>query len=178
VIALIAAHPYPKRSRAHRALMEAIRDKEGLEVRSLYDRYPDFDIDVAAEQTALSAASLVVWMHPLYWYGTPALLKHWFDRVLINGWAHGKGGTALQGKDCLWVVTTGGDEHAYTAEGRHHRPFADFIPAIEQTARYCGLNWREPFVVHGANGLTDLQLREAGAHLRERLDDKATRDDA
>ena len=169
MIVVIAAHPYPSRSRAHRALLEPVRGEPDVEVRALYDLYPDFDIDVAAEQGALEGAGLVVWMHPLYWYGVPGMLKHWFDRVLVSGWAHGKGGTALHGKDCLWVTSTGGDAEAYSPQGRHERAFAAYIPAVEQTARYCGLRWLEPLVVHGAHLVKDEALVQAGERLRERL---------
>ena len=169
LIVVLAAHPYPSRSRAHRVLAGAVRDAEGLEIRSLYDLYPDFDIDVAAEQRALEDARLVVWMHPLHWYGAPGLLKHWFDKVLVNGWAHGKGGTALQGKDCLWVVTTGGDEHAYSPAGRHERAFDAYVVPVEQTARYCGMRWLEPIVVHGAHEIDEAELAAAGERLHARL---------
>jgi len=53
VIVVIHAHPYPSRSRAGAALVAAIRDVPGIEIRSLYALYPDFDIDVAAEQAAV-----------------------------------------------------------------------------------------------------------------------------
>lgn len=168
MIVVIHAHPYPSRSRACAALVEAIRDLPGLELRPLYDLYPDFDVDAAAEQAALERAGLVVWLHPLYWYTVPGLMKHWFDEVLVGGWAHGKGGTALAGKDCLWV-TTAGDAHAFSPEGRHEHAFAAFVPVVEQTARYCGMNWLEPFVVHGAHEVSDAELREAGRQLRSRL---------
>ncbi len=169
MILVIHAHPYPSRSRAGAALLEGIRDLPGLELRSLYDLYADFDIDVAAEQAALERAGLVVWLHPLYWYTVPGLMKHWFDEVLVGGWAHGKGGTALAGKDCLWV-TTAGDVLAFSPEGRHHHSFAAFVPVVEQTARYCGMNWLPPFVVHGAHEVIDEALREAGWQLRSRLE--------
>ena len=169
MIVVIHAHPYPSRSRACAALVEAIRGLPQLEMRALYDLYPDFDVDPAAEQAALARAGLVVWLHPLYWYTVPGLMKHWFDEVLVGGWAHGEGGTALAGKDCLWV-TTGGDALAYTPEGRHAHPFAAFVPVVEQTARYCGMNWLEPFVVHGAHEVPDEALRQAGRDLRSRLE--------
>jgi glutathione-regulated potassium-efflux system ancillary protein KefF len=168
-ILALTAHPYPSRSRGHRALLTAIRSDPGVEVRALYDLYPDFDIDVPAEQAALETAGLVIWMHPLYWYGVPAILKHWFDRVLTNNWAHGKGGTKLHGKDCLWVTTTGGDTEAYSSGGRHERPFAEFVAPVEQTARYCGMTWLEPFTVHGVNTLDDAALAAEGDRLRARL---------
>ena len=168
-ICVLAAHPYPSRSRAHHWLLEQIATLGDVDVRRLYDRYPDFDIDVAAEQRAVEAAGLIVWLHPLYWYGAPALLKHWFDRVLSKGWAHGPEGTALRGKDCLWVVSTGGDETAYSTQGRHAHRFEDFVPPIEQTARYCGLRWLEPFVIHGAHEVSEEALRAGAAALRARL---------
>jgi glutathione-regulated potassium-efflux system ancillary protein KefF len=170
MISVVYAHPYPRYSRACAALLHAVEGMPDLEVRSLYDRYPDFDIDTAAERSALEKARLVVWMHPLYWYTAPALLKHWFDEVLVKGWAYGDGGTALAGKDCLWVTTTGGDEKAYSPEGRHGHPIETFAPVIERTARYCAMNWLDPFVVHGAHQVSEEALREAGAALRRRLE--------
>lgn len=167
MILVIHAHPYPRRSRACAAILAAIRDLPDLEVRSLYELYPDFDVDIAAEQAALERARLVVWLHPLYWYTAPGLMKHWLDVVLTGGWAHGKG-AALAAKDCLWV-TTAGDVEAFTPEGRHHHAFADFVPVLEQTARYCGMNWLAPFVVHGAHEIADAALRQAGDELRARL---------
>jgi glutathione-regulated potassium-efflux system ancillary protein KefF len=169
VILVVHAHPYPRKSRACAALVAAIAELPALEVRRLYDLYPDFDVDVTAEQAALERARLVVLLHPLYWYTVPGLLKHWFDEVLVAGWAHGREGRALQGKDCLWVTTTGGDLDAYAPAGRHRHPFADFVPVVEQTARYCGMNWLAPFVVHGAHEIPDEALRDAARALRERL---------
>jgi glutathione-regulated potassium-efflux system ancillary protein KefF len=169
VILVILAHPYPQRSRACAALVEAIRDLPGVEVRSLYDLYPDFDVDRATEQAALERARLVVWLHPLFWYTVPALMKHWLDEVLVRGFAYGPDGSALAGKDVLWATTTGGDHWAFSEAGRHQRPFDEFVPVIEQTARFCGLNWLAPFVVHGAHEIPDEALRDAGRRLRGRL---------
>jgi glutathione-regulated potassium-efflux system ancillary protein KefF len=170
VITLIYAHPYPSRSRACAALLSAVEDLPGLQVRSLYDLYPDFDIDARAERAAVAQAQLVVWMHPVYWYTTPALLKHWFEQVLVKGFAYGEGGTKLKGKDCLWVATTGGDEGAYSPAGRHAHEFQAFVPVVEQTAAYCGMNWLEPLIVHGSHIVADEALFEAGKRLRARLE--------
>ena len=169
MILVVYAHPYPRHSRACAALVEAIGGMPGLVVRSLYELYPDFDIDGEAERAALADARLVVWMHPFYWYGVPALMKHWFDQVLTKGWAHG-GGQALEGKDCLWVTTTGGGEEAFTPQGRHRHPFEAFVPPVEQVARYCGMNWLPPVVVNGAHEVPPAALEEAGRNLRAALD--------
>ena len=120
-------------------MMEAVADAPGVEVRSLYAMYPDFGIDVEAEQDALVRAKLIVLQHPLYWYTVPGLMKHWFDKVLARGFAYGDGGRALHGKRCLWVVTTGGDEHAFSDEGMHRRSFESYLTPIRQVAEFCGI---------------------------------------
>ncbi|MBK7977819.1 MAG: glutathione-regulated potassium-efflux system oxidoreductase KefF [Deltaproteobacteria bacterium] len=169
MILVIQAHPYPDRSRANRALGRAIHDLDGLEIRSLYDLYPDFSIDVGAEQRALERATTVVWQHPIYWYTAPALLKLWFEKVLTPGWAYGPGGTALVGKRCLWVATAGGDESSYREGGMHGQPFEAFVPVIRQTAAFCGMRWLEPLVVDGAHRIDEAELSGLGERYRERL---------
>jgi glutathione-regulated potassium-efflux system ancillary protein KefF len=163
MIVVFYAHPYPHYSRAGATLLEGIRDLPGLTVRSLYDLYPDFDIDTDGERAAMESARLVVWMGPLYWYTVPALLKHWFEVVLEKGWAYGPGGTALAGKDCLWVATA----------GDHGQPFEAWVPPLENTARVCGMNWLPPFALHGADEARETALAEAGRELRKRLEEWA-----
>jgi glutathione-regulated potassium-efflux system ancillary protein KefF len=163
------AHPYPKRSRANRALLRGLEGLADVSIRSLYELYPDFAIDVDAEQAALTSADVVVWQHPLYWYSVPGLLKHWFDKVLARGWAYGEGGTALQGKRCLWVTTAGSPDPAYTPEGVHGHELEAFVPVVKQTARFCRMLWEEPLVVKHAHGIDDEALRRAGSEYRERL---------
>jgi glutathione-regulated potassium-efflux system ancillary protein KefF len=170
-VALLYAHPYPDRSRANRALLEGVRDLPNLELRSLYDLYPDFAIDVAAEREALLRADIVVWQAPFYWYGLPALLHLWVEKVLAHGWAYGAGGTAVRGKTVLWVATTGAPSSAYHPGQMHGHPFEAFVPAISQTARFCGMRWAgPPIVVHGAHRVSAAELAEAAVRYRARLE--------
>jgi glutathione-regulated potassium-efflux system ancillary protein KefF len=169
VILLLHAHPHPRRSLAGRALIDAVRDLPQVVIHSLYDVYPDFSIDTAAERERLTAARLIIWQHPLYWYGVPALLKLWFESVLMRGWAYGDGGSALHGKDCLWVTTTGAQSEAYAASGVHGHPFEAFAPAVRQTARFCGMNWLDPIVVHGAHRTEADVLERHARQYRVRL---------
>jgi len=169
-ILIVFAHPYRNRSRANGALLSAIDGLESVTVNALYDKYPAFDVDAEAEQALLADADVIVWQHPMYWYSVPGLLKHWFDRVLTRGFAYGDGGTSLHGKKCLWVTTTGGDEHAFSDTGMHAHPFASFAPPIEQTAKFCGMSWETPFVVHGAHKLSKAELTAKAATYRERLE--------
>ncbi len=171
MVLVIEAHPYPDKSRANRTLGKAIDGLEGVERRSLYDLYPDFSIDVPSEQAALLRASTVVWTHPIYWYTAPALLKLWFEKVLLVGWAYGRGGTALHGKQCLWVPTTGADERGYAPAGEHAFPFSSFMPVVQQTARFCGMSWLEPLVLHGAHRIPLEELKAFARVYRTRLEE-------
>jgi glutathione-regulated potassium-efflux system ancillary protein KefF len=169
MIRLIYAHPYPQRSRANRVLLDSVARFPFVSVCSLYDRYPDFSLDVEGEQQALLEADAVVWQHPLYWYSVPPLLKLWFDKVLAYGFAYGDGAAKLRGKRCQWVVTTGGDEAAFGRTGMHGHEFARFAPPVEQTARFCAMRWQQPLVVHGARRIDDPSLLRAAQQYRARL---------
>ena len=168
---VLAAHPQWRESRANRRLLEAARAVPGVHVQDLYARYPDFDIDVRAEQALVQQAQLVVLLHPIQWYSMPPLMKLWLDDVLTYGWAYGHRGTALQGKDLWLAVTTGGPETAYHPQGYNRYFFDAFMPPYEQTAALCGMRFLPPLVMHGARRATDDQLDAHARVFGERLRD-------
>ena len=149
-IYVIAAHPHWRDSRVNRHMRDAALQVERVQLCDLYASYPDYDIDVDTEQSRLSAARLVVLLHPIHWYSMPALMKLWVDDVLTYGWAYG-GGTALQGKDVWLVATTGGPAAAYRPTGYNRYFFDAFLPPYEQTAALCGMRFLPPMVLHGAH---------------------------
>ncbi len=156
-IVVLCAHPQLEHSRVTRALARAAVGSalSQVELRDLYALYPDYLIDVGVEQAALADAELVVWLHPVHWYGMTPLLKLWADEVLAFGWAYGPGGTALRGKD-LWLVTsTGGSTEAYRPDGLNRYFFDAFLPPYEQTAQLVGLRFLPPLVLHGAHRTSD-----------------------
>jgi glutathione-regulated potassium-efflux system ancillary protein KefF len=168
-ILVLAAHPQLESSRVTATLMQAAASLPGIALRDLYALYPDYLIDVPAEQAQLASADLVVWQHPVHWYGMPPLMKLWLDEVFAFGWAYGPGGRALQGKD-LWLVTsTGGTEQAYHPSG-HNRYFFDaFMPPYEQTAMLAGMRFLPPLVLHGAHRAGDAALEAHAQAYTERL---------
>ena len=164
-ILVLVAHPELEQSRANRRLLDAAtalqRDRRAsVAVRDLYALYPDYLVDVDAEQAALAAARLVVWQHPIHWYGMPPLLKLWCDDVLAFGWAYGPGGRALRGKDVWLVATTGGGEESYRPDSYNRYFFDAFLPPYEQTAALCNMRFLPPLVLHGAHRANDAQLAE------------------
>ena len=149
-IYVIAAHPAWRESHVNRPMMQAAAALPRVAVQDLYSSYPDYAINVAAEQAALARARLVVLLHPIQWYSMPALQKLWLDDVLIYGWAYGDGGSALQGKDLWLVASTGGDEASYHPQGYNRYFFEAFLPPYEQTAALCGMRFLPPLILHGA----------------------------
>jgi glutathione-regulated potassium-efflux system ancillary protein KefF len=173
-VLVLAAHPDLRLSRVNRALLDAARtlaaDADGaVEVRDLYALYPDYVIDVPAEQAACARAQLIVWQHPVQWYSMPPLMKLWLDEVLTLGWAYGRGGTALRGKDVWLVASTGGAESAYRPEGYNRYFFDAFLPPYEQTAALCGLRFLPPLLLHGAHAVGAEAVAAHAAAYRQRL---------
>jgi glutathione-regulated potassium-efflux system ancillary protein KefF len=165
-VLVLLAHPDIARSRINRALAAQARllPPDEVEVRDLYALYPDYVIDIEAEQAALARARTVVWLHPVQWYSMPALMKLWVDEVLAFHWAYGPGGRALAGK-CLWlVVSTGGTESSYLPGASHGHPFERFLPAYRQTAELVGMRFLEPSVFHGAHRAG---TQEVGRHAQD-----------
>lgn len=168
-IYLLAAHPDWRESRVNRRLLEAARDLAHVDVCDLYTTYPDYDIDVPAEQARVAAAGLIVLLHPIQWYSMPALQKLWLDDVLAHGWAYGSGGTALRGKDLWLAATTGGPESSYHPQSYNRYFFDAFLPPYEQTAALCGMRFLPPLVLHGAHSSDEPTLAGHVDVFRERL---------
>ncbi len=150
-------------------MAEAVRDLPEVVVRDLYGLYPDYVIDVDAEQQAVRQADILVWHHPLQWYSGPPILKEWIDVVLARGWAYGHGGTALRGKLVLSAVSTGGKPEAYQREGFHGHTVPDFLRPYERTATLCGMKYLEPFVFYGSYAATETQVHEHAEAYRAHL---------
>jgi glutathione-regulated potassium-efflux system ancillary protein KefG len=163
-ILVLFAHPAFHRSRVNRVLVEAVKAMEGITFHDLYDAYPDFGIDVPSEQELLVAHDVVVFHHPFFWYSTPAILKEWQDLVLQHNWAYGHRGTALRGKTLFNVITTGGREEAYRAEGHNRFTMRELLAPVEQTARLCGMDFLPPFVAHGTHRMSE---EEMSLHARD-----------
>jgi glutathione-regulated potassium-efflux system ancillary protein KefG len=148
-ILILFAHPALQRSRVNARLIEGIERIEGVTFNDLYERYPDFDIDVDREQQLLTDHDIIVMHHPFYWYSTPAMLKEWQDLVLTHGWAYGHEGRALEGKVMFNAITTGGPEEAYCAGGYNRFTLRQLLAPLEQTAFLCRMRWLPPFAVLG-----------------------------
>jgi glutathione-regulated potassium-efflux system ancillary protein KefG len=160
-ILILFAHPSQHRSEINLPLIQASSSIEAVTVVDLYAEYPDYCIDIEREQQRLREHDVIVFMFPLYWYSTPAILKEWQDLVLEYGFAYGHDGTALHGKTLLCAITAGGAENAYQTQGYNHFSIRELLRPIEQTATLCGISYLPPYALFGSRtALEDGNLDE------------------
>jgi len=168
-ILIIFAHPYPQQSRVNRLLLQEVQDIPEIKIIDLYEKYPDFYIDILSEQQQLIAADLIIFHHPFYWYSAPAILKQWQDCVLEEGFALGKGGSALHGKKLMSTVTVGHSKRSYQLGGYDRFPIEQFLLPYEQMAIHCGMQYLTPFVVYGAHRITEFEVKDQARNYRQRI---------
>lgn len=137
--------------------------------------------DVAGEIEKLLWADALILEFPLWWYGMPAILKGWVDRVYAYGFAYGVGehsdkrwgdrfgeGT-LAGKRAMLVVTAGGWEEHYSARGVNG-PIEDLLfPINHGVLYYPGYDVLPPFVAYRVDRFDQADFVVAAEALRARM---------
>lgn len=153
---VLVFHPDLSTSRVNKALAARAEALGGdITVRHMYELYPDFNIDVAAEQAALMEADRIVLQFPMYWLSCPPLLKKWEDDVWTYGWAYGSEGTALHGKELLLAISVGGNASAYGRDGVHVYTVHEFLRPFQGSSRVIGTKFMVPFLSMGTLEITD-----------------------
>ncbi len=169
-VVVISGHPDLQSSNTNTVILERIAQaQKSVSIRHLDQLYPDYQIDVAAEQQALLDADIIILQFPFYWYSIPALLKKWIDDVFSYDFAYGSGGDKLQGKDFLLSFTIGGPEEEYNALGHNHFEIGQFLRPLQQTAYLAGMNFIEPVYTHRMIYIPDVynELSEVKARAEE-----------
>ncbi|MFJ8686526.1 NAD(P)H-dependent oxidoreductase [Micromonospora wenchangensis] len=137
--------------------------------------------DVTAEQEKLLWADTVILQFPMWWYTMPAILKGWVDRVFSFHFAYGVGvhdqtrygerygeGTLL-GRRAILSVTVGGPQSHYTDRGING-PIEDLLfPIHHGILYYPGMEVLPPFVLYGADRISDGDFEDAAKRWKERL---------
>lgn len=115
--------------------------------------------DIVAEQVKIAWADLVVLQYPMWWFGPPAILKGWFDRVFTRGFAYLPGHKydtgLLRGKTALVSVTTGTSADTYAPDGIDGALLDVLWPVHNGLLRYTGFDVLEPIAVHAPGRMTD-----------------------
>ncbi|MGH3318961.1 MAG: NAD(P)H-dependent oxidoreductase [Streptosporangiaceae bacterium] len=141
--------------------------------------------DIRAEQDKLGWADTLVVQFPMWWFGPPAILKGWFDRLFVQGFAQGVldphtgralryGDGGLAGKRAIVLVTVGAGGATTGPRGIHGDINEILFPLQHGTLWYSGMSVVPPFVVNGANRVSEAAYRSVVLELRRRLLSLAT----
>jgi NAD(P)H dehydrogenase (quinone) len=136
--------------------------------------------DIESELAKLLWSDLLILNFPVFWCAPPAIMKGWFDRVLVSGQVYGgkrfydRGG--LVGKRALVAATIGGQSDMFESGGIHGPIEQMLRPVLQGTLGYAGMQvlppfmaWHVPYIDDDARAALLLRYRD---HL-SRLDQVA-----
>ena len=106
--------------------------------------------DVHAEQAKVAAADLLLFHFPVWWFGMPAILKGWVDRVFSRGFAYSAGRKYerghFHGKRAMLCITTGTASTLYEPDGIDGDLLHVLWPIHNGMLAYTGFTVLPPFV--------------------------------
>ena len=132
-----------------------------------------FSEEIESEIRKIEWCELMIWQFPLWWFGLPAVLKGWVDRVFAMGRTYGGGryyqSGMFRGKRALLSLTTGGPEDAYR-KGAFNGDIAGILRPIHRgILQFVGFDVLAPQIVYGPVRLTDEQRKQLLATYSTRL---------
>lgn len=132
-----------------------------------------FAPEIEAELRKVEGCDLMIWQFPLWWFGVPAILKGWVDRVFVMGRVYGGGrlyenGT-FRGKRALLSLTTGGPAEAYAKGGFNGDIQAMLRPIQRGMLQFSGFDVLAPHIIYAPVRATDETRQQWLAAFAERL---------
>lgn len=165
-ILVIIVHPQLSDSRVNKRWKQALQLTDNVTVHDLYEQYPEGRIDVQHEQELLETHDRIILQFPFYWYSAPPFLYKWITEVFTSGWAYGRGGKALNGKELVLAVSVGGPQHSYMAGGYNNYTISELTRPLQATAYMTWMHFMPHFVQHGATVADDEAIdRSAEAYV-------------
>ncbi|MEM6525081.1 MAG: NAD(P)H-dependent oxidoreductase [Bacteroidota bacterium] len=169
-------HPDLKNSRVNRIWKKQLEESGKITTsRDMYLEYRDFYIDVEKEQELLMAHDRIVIQFPLYWYSMTPLLKKWLDDVLEYGFAYGRAGNKLKGKDLQMIVSAGGQEKYYSGFDMYCT-IHDLLRPFQLTANLAQMNYSIPVWMYRADSASEETIKTYGQNWVEIVDDPSRSD--
>ncbi|MEM7801645.1 MAG: NAD(P)H-dependent oxidoreductase, partial [Chloroflexota bacterium] len=157
-VLIIFSHGDYQNSKVNRTMVEAIEEMDGITFNDLSAHYPDFQFDVAREQALLVEHDVVILQFPMYWYSSPALLKHWIDLVWLHKFAYGGGVYKLEGKTLAVAVSVGGSPEEFSHDGYYGMTLEECLRPFEMSARFTKMQYAPPFYLYDTYGRPQAEL--------------------
>jgi len=133
-----------------------------------------FAPEIRAEQDKLFWCDVLILQFPLWWFGLPAILKGWVDRVFASGGRIYGGGKwydrgVFAGKRAMCSVTIGGSELMYGERGLNGPIGSILFPINHGILYFTGFTVIEPFLVHRVVRITHEERLVHLARYRQRV---------
>jgi NAD(P)H dehydrogenase (quinone) len=130
-----------------------------------------FAADIQAEMDKLFWCDALILQFPLWWFGLPAILKGWVDRVFASGRIYGGGRWydrgVFAGKRAFCSATTGGPPSMYSEDGLNGAISTILFPVNHGILYFTGFTVIEPFLVHGAARISQEERQAQLARYRQ-----------
>ena len=111
-----------------------------------------FAAEVQAEQDKLFWCDALILQFPLWWFGLPAILKGWVDRVFAAGLTYGAGrfysNGVFKGKRAMLSLTTGGPPTMYSPRGLNGDVETLLFPINHGILHFVGFDVLPPFIAY------------------------------
>ncbi len=111
--------------------------------------------EVVAEQEKLLACDLLIFQFPLWWFGLPAILKGWVDRVFAAGliYDHTRlySNGVFRGKRAMVSTTTSGSPTSYSETGLSGDMKQVLFPVHHGILFYVGFEVLPPYIAWSAS---------------------------
>lgn len=121
--------------------------------------------DVSDEADRLLNADMLIVHFPLWWFGAPAILKGWMDRVFVYGKLYKSqmryDAGICRGKKMIACITTGASADSCAFDGREGDTRLVTWPLLFPF-RYIGFDVLEPVILHGIGGVASIEAHEDG----------------
>lgn len=124
-----------------------------------------FSPDIMSEIEKVAHADVIIFHTPLWWFGLPAILKGWFDRVFAMGvtWDAGKTFETglLKGKSAFICATVGFPENYYKKDGQLKMTIEEVLYPIQNGIfSFSGMDVLEPFIVYDSLGKAEEEIKK------------------
>ena len=175
---LIIGHPKPG-SLSHQ-LAEILQEKDNTKTIDLaqikfdpilhggYSKKQELEPDLIDAQEKIKWANHIILLFPIWWGSMPAILKGFFDRTFLPGFAFkkkpsGKYEKLLKGKTSHLIVTSGGSEFLYK-----YTPAKLVVSLIKKVILgFCGIKVKKIFILGNAEKCTYEKLQSFQSKIKK-----------